>query len=90
MMLLFLTLVALEALPDDQQHHLRPDAYDKSVRSCMEALGESEQYCGCLVNGFQTFLPRDDWRRILSGLPAKNQSVITEIAMACYRAVEPR
>lgn len=91
-MLIFTTVLALsiadlQPLPDDQQVRLSAQAFDDSVQSCVQAMGAPASYCGCVVRGFEMFLPRSDWHRVESGKKARNLSIIAQVEMSCRHAM---
>ena len=87
--LLALTVADLEPLPDNEQVQLTPKAFDESVQSCVQAMDAPALYCGCVVRGFEMFLPRSDWDRVHHGLKAQHTGIILQIEMACRAAAVP-
>lgn len=84
--LLALSVAELEPLPDDQQVHLNPQAFADSVQSCVDAMGASAAYCGCVVRGFEMFLPRSDWYRVQHGEKLQSLPIISQVEMSCHNA----
>lgn len=85
-----LMLIDLQVLPDTEQHHLTPSAFAKSVQSCMVAVKQSPEWCGCVVRGFETFMTEEDWWRALHSQTIKNTGTVIQIEQACNRATSPR
>ena len=85
-LLLALTVADLQPLPEDQQVHLTPKEFAHSVQSCVDALDQSELFCGCVVRGFQMFLPRKDWQRVEGKLSPLNLEIIAQVQAACRTA----
>lgn len=86
--LLALTVADLEPLPADQQVHLNPTGFAKSVQSCVDSMDASELYCGCVVRGFQMFLPRKEWERVegSGNLTTPSLEIIYQVQTACRAA----
>ena len=82
-MLLALTVADLQPLPEDQRVRLSAKGFADSVRACVEALDASELYCGCVVRGFQMFLPYSDWTRLHGDASPRNVDVIAQVQRAC-------
>jgi hypothetical protein len=81
--LLALTIADLQPLPEDQRVQLSAKGFADSVRACVEALDASELYCGCVVRGFQMFLPHSDWNRLHGDATPHNMAVIAQVQRAC-------
>lgn len=88
MLHVLLMLIELQALPEAQQHHLSPTAFDSSVQSCMSVTNRSTTWCGCVVRGLETFMSKSDWDRALHDQPVENIDVIGEVEQACAQATD--
>lgn len=87
-MFIALLLVQLQALPNDQQTHLPPNGFNESLAACMDALDQSEKFCGCVLRGFELFMTKDDWYRLLHQEPLRDSNKVEQIELSCKRAAE--
>ena len=86
LLVLLLTVADLQPLPNDQRVQLSPNGFSRSVQSCVETMDATPLFCGCVVRGFEMFLPQSDWDRVQNDVAPSHVDVITQVVTACQKA----